>query len=180
MQLDPKALKNLTKEARRKYSNPQVREGIVLIDYFVVCEGWGSSVYYFVVYRLYWWRWLDRFRSNLEKLRWKESLHLLTVHQVLTAHMLPLRFIPSTSGYPLIALSVPCQEPLLSVIHSSPTLAQEAIFRHCLDTLLTEVRGGQPSYGTRVILQLLINCKPNTCIECTQKVCVCVYLCVWV
>ena len=79
-------------------------------------------------------------------------------------------YVPTT-GYPLNALSDPCQKPLISLIRSCPPLVQESIFRYCLDALLTEVRAGLPTYGSRIILQLLINCKPSTCTECTQKVC---------
>ncbi len=78
---------------------------------------------------------------------------------------------PPHTGYPLNALSDPCKKPLISLICSCPPLVQESIFRYCLDTLLTEVRTGLPTYGSRIILQLLINCKPSTCTECTQKVC---------
>ncbi len=78
---------------------------------------------------------------------------------------------PPNTGYPLNALSDPCKKPLISLIRSCPPLVQESIFRYCLDTLLTEVRTVLPTYGSRIILQLLINCKPSTCTECTQKVC---------
>ena len=74
------------------------------------------------------------------------------------------------TGYPLTALSAACQEPLLAIIHSCPPLAQEAIFRYSVDQLLSEVKAELPSYGTRIILQLLMQCRPDTCTECTQKV----------
>ncbi len=55
-------------------------------------------------------------------------------------------------------------------VGSCPPLAQESVFRYCIDRLLGEVRTGLPSYGTRVMLQLFIQSNPSTCTEATERV----------
>ena len=56
-------------------------------------------------------------------------------------------------------------------VGSCPPLAQESVFRYCIDRLLGEVRTGLPSYGTRIMLQLFLQSNPSTCTESTERVC---------
>lgn len=94
------------------------------------------------------------------------SFHL----SLLSSHSLPFSL-----GFPLSSLPQSCQEPLLVAVGSCPPLAQESVFRYCIDRLLGEVRTGLPSYGTRVMLQLFIQSNPSTCTEATERVCTCSY-----
>ena len=73
-------------------------------------------------------------------------------------------------GYPLSALDSTVQDTLLSAVGACPSLAQEGMFRHCIDCLLGEVRAELPTYGTRVMLQALAECNPTVCSEATERV----------
>ena len=74
------------------------------------------------------------------------------------------------TGYPLSALDSTVQDTLLSAVGACPSLAQEGMFRHCIDCLLGEVRAELPTYGTRVMLQALAECNPTVCSEATERV----------
>ena len=90
--------------------------------------------------------------------------------------ILPLSpFFPPSSpspftGYPLSALDSTVQDTLFSAVGACPSLAQEGMFRHCIDCLLGEVRAELPTYGTRVVLQALAECNPTVCSEATERV----------
>lgn len=86
-----------------------------------------------------------------------------------TRHYSPPHLHP-TPGYPLTELGSAAHETLLAAVGACPALAQEGAFRNCVDGLLGEVRAELPSYGTRIMLQALIECNPSVCSEATQRV----------
>jgi len=73
-------------------------------------------------------------------------------------------------GYPLTELGSAAHETLLAAVGACPSLAQEGAFRNCVDCLLGEVRAELPSYGTRIMLQALMECNPSVCSEATQRI----------
>lgn len=92
----------------------------------------------------------------------------LAVHKTLLSP--PAPHPHPTPGYPLTELGSAAHETLLAAVGACPSLAQEGAFRNCVDCLLGEVRAELPSYGTRIMLQALMERNPSVCSEATQRV----------
>ena len=83
-------------------------------------------------------------------------------------------FLPHlSSGYPLCALPSKSREGLLRVVAQCPPLTKEKSFRHCVDILLGELGAGAPTYGTRIMLLLLIQSNNSVCEETSKMVSCC-------
>ena len=73
-------------------------------------------------------------------------------------------------GYPLSALPASCRDPLQRVLAKCPQVSLENSFRCCLDSLLGEIKSGSASYGTRIMLFLLIERNSSVCVEAAKMV----------
>ena len=72
---------------------------------------------------------------------------------------------PPPLGYPLTALPDKSKEILLKLVVQCPPLTQEKAFSYFFELLLGEIGAGAASYGTRMMLLLLVQCNSSVCIE---------------
>jgi hypothetical protein len=63
--------------------------------------------------------------------------------------------------YPASVLNASLRGKLVSYLCDCPSLTLEGLFRHCLTCMLGEVRRGVSSHGTRLVIQLIREAKPE-------------------
>ena len=73
-------------------------------------------------------------------------------------------------AYPASALQTSLRSHLVSLLHPCPSLVLENLYRHCLDCLLAEVRKGRASHGTRLVIQLVREARPEVCTAASERV----------
>lgn len=81
-----------------------------------------------------------------------------------------LYILLSLLGYPLTALPTKSKEALLKVVVQCPPLTQEKAFRYFFELLLSELSAGACSYGSRIMLLLLVQCNSSVCVETSNMV----------
>ena len=79
-------------------------------------------------------------------------------------------FSDQDAAYPASALPSSLRTQLMSSLRSCSTLALESLYRHCLDSMLSEVKGGVSSMGSRIVIQLLRETNPQICTAATEKI----------
>ena len=73
-------------------------------------------------------------------------------------------------AYPATLLGSSVRSYIISLLRICPSLALENLYRDCIDCLLGEVKGGRPSYGTRMVIQLLRESRPELCSAANERV----------
>ena len=73
-------------------------------------------------------------------------------------------------AYPASVLGSTVRSYIISLLRFCPSLILENLHRDCIDCLSGEVKGGRPSYGTRIVIQLLRESRPEVCSAASERV----------